>query len=116
MRYIVCRCGNNVDWVIMEPLQCLKCPLPTSLEMCIICQERRKDRLFNATQQGIVRIQDATQEMQKHIYSKFKDAIDRLMLDPQHFKNESLVWHRSCYATFTTKQKHICPLEAFAIP
>ena len=58
-------------FVAMEPLQCLKRPLPTFLEMCIICQERRKDRLLNATPQGLVRIQDAAQERQRHRNSTF---------------------------------------------
>ena len=86
----------------MEPMLNLKRDRSTDVTQCIICQEKKSDKLLCATEQGLTKLKESVQIRQKHRDCQNRIAIDRLVLilttNP-----DSLVWHKSCYASFTSK-------------
>ena len=97
---------------IMEPIVSLKRSTNVVLSMCIICQERKDDKIINGGQQGFQRLQDCA--TQRH---KLKDVKNRSIIDRVHSNSSSkepLVWHKSCYSWFTDKGK-IARLDKYSL-
>ena len=86
----------------MEPMLNLKRDRSTDVTQCIICQEKKSDKLLCAAEQGLTKLKESVQIRQKHRDCQNRIARDRLVLilttNP-----DSLVWHKSCYASFTSK-------------
>ena len=89
----------------MEPLINLKRSTTTSFQMCIICQKVKNDKLFEATEKGLVTIREATNARQKLRDIANRDVIDRITAAMSSNETSPLVWHRTCYACFTDKGK-----------
>ena len=89
----------------MDPVVSLKRSTPVSIELCIICQESKHDALFDATSQGLNSMRDATAARKKLRDAKYRDATDRLTSAFKATSAPVLVWHKSCYAVYTSKEK-----------
>lgn len=89
----------------MDPVVSLKRSTPVSSELCIICQESKHDALFDATPQGLNSMRDATESRKKVRDVKYRDATDRLTTLFEANSAPVLVWHKSCYAIYTSKEK-----------
>lgn len=83
----------------MEPILYLKRDRPIDVTQCIICQEKKSDKLLGATEQGL---KESLEIQQKHRDSQNRITIDRPALIFTTTLN-SLVWHKSCHASFTSK-------------
>ena len=84
----------------------MKRSVPTlSLSKCIICQETKKDILFNATQQGLLLLKVSSEERRKLGDTANTDVIDAILEAIEGNKAEDLLWHKSCYAKYTDKGK-----------
>ena len=99
-----------VQYTNMEVAGSVKRQRPIALKNCIICQEEKRDKLLSSTDKGLSTLQDAA-----HSRKSFQDlnnrfTIDRItsMFDANH--EQSMVWHRSRYASFTSKA-HILRLS-----
>jgi len=77
----------------MEPLMNLKRPSVVALQMCIICQEKSKDPLRDATSLSLQTIKAATDSRTKLRDEKYKDAVDRLNHYIGSEEEVTLVWH-----------------------
>lgn len=96
---------------IMEAVCSLKRNRSSTFENCIICQEAKKaDKLYNATKQGLQTLLEAAQSRSKLRDPQNRDAVERV-LGIANAEEQHLVWHRSCYASFTSKS-HICRLQS----
>ena len=99
-------CGGT----IMEAVCSLKRDRATTFENCILCQETKTDKLFNSSAQGLSTLKEAAHSRSKLRDPQNRDAVERVLglvtADEQH-----LVWHRSCYASFTSKS-HISRLQS----
>ena len=62
-----------------EALVNLKRSTPVSLNLCIICQEERRDILYDASEKGLGTLSKITHERQKLWDVKYKDTVDRLL-------------------------------------
>ena len=89
----------------MDALLGLKRPLPVSLNLCIVCQESKNDKVPAATERGLKTLSDVTHERQKLRHVKYKDAVDRLSEALKHDSKSQLVWHKSCYAMYTNRTR-----------
>ncbi|CAH3018507.1 unnamed protein product [Porites evermanni] len=90
----------------MEERLSLKRSVPTlSFSKCIICQETKKDVLFNATQQGLRSLKVSSEERRKLGDTANTDVIDAILEAIEGNKAEDLRWHKSCYAKYTDKGK-----------
>ena len=95
----------------MEAVCCLKQNRSSTFENCIVCQEvKRADKLFNATKQGIQILLEAAESRSKLRDTQNRDAIERV-LEIASEKEQQLVWHRSCYTSFTSKS-HLYRLQS----
>ena len=85
----------------------MKRSVPTlSFSKCIICQETKKDVLFNATQQGLRSLKVSSEERRKLGDTANTDVIDAILDAIEGNKAEDLrCWHKSCYAKYTDKGK-----------
>ena len=85
----------------MEAVCSLKHDLSIPLNTCIICQESKKDQVFNATEQGLLTLKAAAHKIRRLHGPQHREAIDRVLL----VQNVELhvIWHRTCYASFTSK-------------
>ena len=94
----------------MEAVCSLKRDRSTTFENCIICQETKTDKRFNSSAQGLSTLKEAAHSRSKLRDPQNRDAVERILglvtADEQH-----LVWHRSCYASFTSKS-HISRLQS----
>ena len=90
----------------MDPVINLKTVVPLELDCCIICQEfcrSKNDIIFYSTPQGRVSLKEATASRKK-----LPDTVDRLTSLFSNSASESLpsfVWHKSCFAVYTSKEK-----------
>lgn len=88
----------------MEPAASVKRKRATqsTISKCIICQ---KDRggcpLRQATQAGVETLRNSLATRVSHNCTKFLEAIDRLQ--DVVFEKVSLVWHKDCFSSFTSK-------------
>lgn len=89
----------------MEPLLTLKRPSTDSYDQCIICQQVKKDSVFNASDKGLATLQESANARQKLRDSEYREAIDRIADGLQAGHGKSFVWHKYCYAKFTDKGK-----------
>ena len=84
----------------------MKRSVPTlSFSKCIMCQETKKDVLFNATQQGLRSLKVSSEERRKLGDTANTDVIDAILEAIEGNKAEDLRWHKSCYAKYTDKGK-----------
>ena len=85
----------------MEAVLNLKRGSTTDLVQCIVCQEKTWERVSCASEKGLVKLKESAQERQKHRDATNRAAIERISsafgTDPA-----PLVWHKSCYSTFTS--------------
>lgn len=89
----------------MEALISLKRKNPVSLSECILCQEKKEQPLFSATVQGLSTISQATQERHKLRDQTYKCTIERLLQLLNQPSEKQLVWHKHCYASYTSKDR-----------
>ena len=95
----------------MEAVCSLKRSRSSTFENCIICQEPQKaDRLYKAAKQDLYTLLEAAQRRSKLRDPQNRDAVERV-LGIVNAEEQDLVWHRSCYASFTSKS-HICRLQS----
>lgn len=83
----------------MEAVCSLKPDRSMSLDACIICQESKKDKLYNATEQGLLTLKAAAQSRGKLHDPQHREAIDRVLLVQN--TEQHMVWHRLCYASLS---------------
>ncbi|KAK3696845.1 hypothetical protein QZH41_003454 [Actinostola sp. cb2023] len=69
----------------------------TNFQQCIICQAVRNEALRSAMDSSVERFVDALKARLDHVY-------DRVFLDVQSLSNQSVLWHSSCYESYTSKQ------------
>ena len=79
----------------MEAVCSLKHDLSIPLNTCIICQESKKDQVFNATEQGLLTLKAAAQNRRLHD-PRHREAINRVLVI-QNIE-QHVVWDRTCYA------------------
>lgn len=97
----------------MNPLIALKRQTSADLSICIFCQTEG-GLLRSSTKQGIERVLEVTE-----IRRKLRDHVNRVTIDrilqivQGNDDLPSLVWHKSCYAQYTDKNK-IKRLETFS--
>ena len=84
----------------MEELTSLKRPPEFSEDLCVICQEKKKENLVKCTEQGVNKLISAAQERKSYKDISSQDIIDRILNRSSIFK-----WHRPCYSWFTHKEK-----------
>ena len=98
---------------MMEVVCSLKRNRASTMENCIICQEaQRADKLYNATKQGVQTLLEAAQSRSKLRDPQNRIAVEQVgLLGIANAEEQHLVWHRSCYASFTSKS-HICRLQS----
>ena len=90
----------------MEERLSLKRSVPTlSFSKCIICQERKKDVLLNATQQALRSLKVSSEERRKLGGAANTDVINAILEAIEGNKAEDLRWHKSCYAKYADKGK-----------
>ena len=90
----------------MEERLSLKRSVPTlSFSKCIICQETKKDVLFNATQQALCSLKVSSEERRKLGGTANTDVINAILEAIEGNKAEDLRWHKSCYAKYADKGK-----------
>ena len=89
-----------------ERLSLKRSVLTLSFSKCIICQETKKDVLFNATQQGLRSLKVSSEERRKLGDTANTDVIDAILEAIEGNKAEDLRWHnKSCYAKYTDEGK-----------
>lgn len=86
----------------IEGLQFLLPPLPkrrrsTCFDKCIICQSDSKENLRKGKQSSVKNFISKLQIRQDDVYERLSPNFDVL------YKKEVL-WHASCYATYTSEQ------------
>lgn len=74
------------------------------LEVCLICQETRSEKLRKGVQQGLATLKCAAHTRDKLCDTGNKPAIDRIK-EISSTDVDQLWWHKSCYSTFTSKDK-----------
>lgn len=94
----------------MEVAGSLKRQRPIALKNCIICQEEKRDKLLSSTDKGLSTLQDAAHSRKSFQDPNNRFAIDRITSMFDANREQSMVWHRSCYASFTSKA-HILRLS-----
>lgn len=104
----------------MDSVCNLKRDLPVSLELCFLCQIAKKEKTYTLGERGKLKIQDTIERRRKLRDHENRALIDRI--DPMLAEEteQELVYHKSCYSTFTSTQ-HILrvekpPASALAIP
>lgn len=73
-----------------------------NLEECLICQEKKRERLVKAGEKGFEMLKCASQTREKLCDIDSKPAIDRIKEISLHDVNP-LLWHKSCFSLFTSK-------------
>lgn len=63
----------------MDAVCRVKREIPTEFENCLICQETRKEKLLNGSEQGFLTIQDAA-----HSRAKLRDPQNRIVIEQIH--------------------------------
>jgi len=76
-----------------------------SYEVCIICQQKRSDKLFKGSEKGLSSLREATSACHKLRDTKYRDAIDRITSALDTDSEQKLVWHKTCFACYTDKGK-----------
>ena len=90
----------------MEGVSNLKRQLSVDLSLCIFCQTFKVTvDVFDASQQGLETVKQEYSIRRKLNDSKNIDVIDRLDNFFASNQASNLLWHRSCFAIFTNKNK-----------
>ena len=89
----------------MDVLDNLKRSTPVSLNLCIICQEERRDILYDASEKGLGTLSKITHERQKLRDVKYKYTVDRVLNVLNGDSKKEIHWHKTCYATYTSKER-----------
>ena len=90
----------------MEPVINLKRQSRVDYNLCIFCQtQNAKANLSNSAEHGITTVKEAARARHKFRDSKNIDVIYRVENALNSDMVISLVWHRTCYAHFTDKNK-----------
>ena len=91
----------------MDPTFTLKRTLEVDLKLCIFCQnhDKSKDILKESTEYSRNVVRDATIKRQKLRYVANREVSDRLDNLLGTNQEVSIVWHRNCYAQYTSKEK-----------
>ena len=88
----------------MEPLASLKRQSSTDATRCIICQEDKTERLVEPTAQGLAKVKETAQIRLKHSDQRYHAAINRIVdSDVLESEQSTVIWHKSCYSSFTSK-------------
>ena len=88
----------------MEPAASVKRKRATqsTISKCIICQKDRAGcPLRQSTPPGVETLRNSLATRVSHNCTKYLEAIDRLQ--DVDFEKVSLVWHKNCFSTFTSK-------------
>ena len=85
----------------------LKRALEVDLKLCIFCQKRNKpkDDVREATSYSENVVYEATTKRRKHRDVANREVIDRLEDLLGRNDDTCIVWHGSCYAQHTSKEK-----------
>ncbi len=62
---------------------------------CVLCQADSNETLSRATKTGILKFVEAAHQRQDDIYERLKPDINSLT-------DHSILWHKNCYATYTS--------------
>ena len=88
----------------MEAVCSLKRAHQPDFEECLICQERKTERLINGGERGFETLKHASQTRDKLLDTDNRPAIDRILTVPPSDINQ-LCWHKSCFSSFTSRTK-----------
>jgi hypothetical protein len=91
----------------MDPAFTLKRTLGVDLKLCIFCQKHNKSNevLKESTEYSRNVVHDAMIKRQKLKDIANREVSDRLNNLLATNQEDSIVWHRNCYAQFTSKEK-----------
>ena len=90
----------------MEEVLNLKRQLSIDFSLCIFCQNSKtRGDVFDASVQGFETLRQANRLRRNMHDSKNIDIIDRLDNLFASDQTEQVLWHKSCYSTFTDKNK-----------
>ena len=87
----------------MECALSLTRPAAVSYEQCIICQEDKKDALFNASQDGLQRMKSVSEVRKNLRDSRYRAVIERVFSCFEDKKTNLFKWHRGCHGTYTSE-------------
>ena len=95
----------------MDPILDLKRGREDDFEKCIIGQDDKHEKLLNASEQGLATLKESASMRHKlrERDVKYRVTIERIATMQDDI---ALVWHKSCYSSFTSKSK-ISRLEKF---
>lgn len=88
----------------MDPILDLKRAREDDFEKCIICQDDKHEKLLNASEQGLTTLKESASMRHKlrERDVKYRLTIERIATMRDDI---ALVWHKSCYSSFTSKSK-----------
>ena len=89
----------------MEPLLSLKRERPTELTQCIFCQEDASEKLLAAKEQGLSTLNKCVCQRQKLRDPQNRAATDRIVSVFTSEQTHLLIWHKSCYSSYTSKER-----------
>ena len=91
----------------VSPVVSLKSKAPeASLEQCFICQSKKKDPLRSGSDEGKKRLREVAVLRRKFHDTDNSDIIDRIeSLQSTEWTDLKVLWHKSCYSTFTSNDK-----------
>ena len=72
-----------------------------SYKLCIVFQQSKHDKLYDATDQGLSTFKEKAAERHKVGDPNYHDAIDGITSSSFH----KFIWHKLCYSDFTHKGK-----------
>lgn len=88
----------------MEAVCSLKRNEKPYVEECLICQERRSERLICGTERGLETLSQTFETRNKLPDTDNRSAINRIQAVVSSAVNV-LWWHNSCFSSFTSKSK-----------
>ena len=79
---------------------------PASLDVCFLCQSKKKETIRNGSQDGKKRLWEASEIRRKLHDTANIDIIDRIQSFPSEtWTGLNILWHKSCYSSFTSQDK-----------
>ena len=93
--------ADDIQPVTSLPMKRKKADL--NFQLCILCQLNKTESLSNGTQQGTNRIEESTEIRAACKDSSYSDIIYLLSPYIANLLDNKPRWHKSCYATFTSK-------------
>ena len=91
----------------VDPVASVKHKAATaSLDMCFICQSKKKEAIPNGSDEGKRRLQEVSEIRRKLHDVASIEIIDRIQsVPPATLTDLSVFWHKSCYSSFTSQDK-----------